>query len=141
MPDDGVRDGMLRPLLDGRGETDHRRSAGAVQRHHVDDFGRAAGERPRLVEGNAAHAARALEMRAALDQHAFARGAGQRRDDRDRRRNDERAGTRHDEQHERAVQPGAPVLMEDERRANRNEGGERHDHGRVHAREALDEHL
>ncbi len=84
----------------------------------------------------------ALEVGAALDQHAFARRAGERGDDRHRRRDDERARTRHDEQHERAVDPrrassapatsgGAIATTTDKREHQR----------RVDAREPLDHRL
>ena len=84
----------------------------AVERHDVDHFWRAARERAGLVERDAADAAGALEVRAAFDQHALARRARQRRHDRDRRGDDERARTGDDEQHQRAVDPDVPVRTE-----------------------------
>ena len=71
----------------------------------VDDLRRAARQRAGLVERDAADAAGPLEVRAAFDQHALPRRAGQRRDDRHRRRDDERARAGDDEQHERAIDP------------------------------------
>ena len=46
-----------------------------------------------------------LEVRAALDQHAAPRGRGERRHDRDRRRDHQRAGAGDHQQHQRAVGP------------------------------------
>ena len=115
-----------------------RRSSGTTSDH----LGHAARQRAGLVERDAAHRGRALEVRAALDQHALPRRAGQRRDDRHRRRDDERAGTRDDQQHERAVDPRSA-----RRRRTRAAGATasataRADHRRrVDAREALDERL
>ena len=78
---------------------------------------------------------------AALDEHALARGAGQRRDDRHRRRDDERARARHDEQHERAVDPRRASPVKSERRHDGHGRRQRDDRRRVDAREALDERL
>ena len=65
-------------------------------------------QRAGLVERDAAHGRQPLERGAALDQHALARRRGQRRHDRDRRRDDERARARDHQQHERAVDPRTP---------------------------------
>ncbi len=72
---------------------------------HVGDRHAAVRQRPGLVEGDAADRAEPLEMRAALDEHALARGRRQRRDDRDRRRDHERARTGDDQQRQRAIDP------------------------------------
>ena len=98
--------------------------ADAVQRNDLDHLGRAARQRAGLVEGDALHAARPLQVRAPLDEHAFPRRAGQRRDDRHRGGDHERAGTRHDEQHERAIDPRVPRAREGERRDDGQRGGE-----------------
>ncbi len=80
-------------------------------------------------------------MRAALDQHALARRAGERRDDRDRRRDHQRARAGDDQQDERAVEPVVPVLMKRQRR-HHGDGGRQHEHRRrVDAREPLDQRL
>ena len=135
--------GMLRPLLDRRGQ--RRRSTrrrAPFERDDVDDLRRAARQRAGLVERDAADAAGALEVHAALDEHALARRAGQRRDDRHRRRDDERARARDDEQHERAIDPVVPARAE--RRAAerpRPPPPARCTDRRVDAREALDEGL
>ena len=59
---------------------------------HIDDVEPPFGQRAGLVEGDAPHRRQALQPRAALDQHALARRRGQRRHDRDRRRDHQRAG-------------------------------------------------
>ena len=48
-------------------------------------------------------------LRTALDQDAFARGGCERGHDRDGRRNDQRAGARDHQQHERSIEPCAPA--------------------------------
>ena len=65
-----------------------------------------------------------LEMRAPFEQHALPRGGRQRGHDRDRRRDDQRAGTGNDEEHERAVDPVAPRPAEHQRRHEPNQDGQ-----------------
>ena len=113
----------------------------AVERHHVDDFRRTARQRAGLVERDAADAAGPLEVRAALDQHALPRRAGQRGDDRHRRRDDERARARHDEQHQRAVDPRLPRRRQASGGTTATSDRQDDDRRRVDAREALDERL
>ena len=105
---DRARDGMLGSLLHGRGQRDNRVLRHAVQGDDVDDRRRSAGQRAGLVESHAPHASRPLEMRAPFDEHAFARRARKRRDNRNRRGDHQRTGTRDDQQHEGAVDPGFP---------------------------------
>ena len=141
--DDRLRDRVRRALLDRRGEADDgvRGAVAGAERQHVDHSRHAARQRPRLVEGDAADAAGALQVRAAFDQHALARRAGERGDDRHRRRDDERARARHDEQHQRAVDPRLPAAAERERRHDGDPYRQHDDGRRVDAREALDQRL
>ena len=59
---------------------------------------------PVLSTATAANRREPLEVQAALDQHAVARRRGQRRDDRDRRAQHERARAGDDQQHQRAIE-------------------------------------
>ena len=71
----------------------------------------------------------------------LARRRRERGDNRDRRRDHEGAGTRDDEQDERAVDPYVPAGAEHQRRDDRDCRGQRDDRRRVDAGEALDERL
>ena len=100
-----------------RRQPQHLRSGHAVGRHDVDDPQPAVRQRAGLVERDAAHRRELLEASAAFDQHALARRRRQRRHDRDRRGDHQRARTGDDQEHERAVDPLAPGPAE--RRAAR----------------------
>ena len=138
---DRARDGMLGSLLHRCGQRDNRARGHAVERHDVDDLGRPAGERAGLVERHAPHASRTLEMRAAFDEHALARRARKRRDNRNRRGDHQRARTRDDQQDQRAVDPGLPRAITEQRRHDGDSHRQRNDGRGVDAREALDECL
>ena len=62
-------------------------------------------QRARLVERDRSQPRQALQMDAALDQHAAAGRGGQADTIRDRRRDHERAGAGDHQQHQRAIQP------------------------------------
>ncbi len=141
MPKDRVRDRVIRPMFDRRSQRDHRASRGAVKWHDGDNLRDAAGERPRLVECDAADGSGPLEVRAAFDQNALSGGTRQRRDDGYRRRDHECARARDDKQHERAIQPGLPGFTERHRRHHRDADGKCDHRRRVNAREALDDGL
>jgi len=107
----------------------------------VDDRRRPAGQGASLVKSHAPHTPRTLEMRAPLDEHPFARRARECRDNRNRRGDHERAGTRDDQQDQGAVDPGFPRAITEQRRHD-GDGHRQRDDGRcVYAREALDECL
>ena len=110
-------------------------------RDDLDHFRRAARERAGLVERHALHRREPLEMEAALDEDAAPRGGGERRHQRDRRRDDERARTRDDEQHERRDRSTSSPGPSRERRHDRDERRQHDDGGRVDPREAIDEGL
>ena len=116
--------------------------SGAVHRQHVDDVQPAVRQRPGLVERDAADRRQLLEVRAALDEHALPRRRGQRRHDRHRRRDDERARARDHQQHERSINPRRPAgTAKEQGGASAIDDRERqHDRG-VDAREAIDERL
>ena len=114
---------------------------GAVQRDDIDDFGHAARQRAGFVERHAADRAGPFEVRTAFDQHAFARGARQRGHDRHRRRNNQRARARDDQQHQRAIDPASQRRTEGQRRNDGDRERQRDDRRRVDAREPLDECL
>ena len=106
--------GMLGPLLDRGRERNHFGRRDIPRADDLDDLRRAARQRAGLVERDAPHLARALEVRAALDEHALARRAGERRNDRDRCRDDQRTRARNHQQHERPVEPRLPAAADDE---------------------------
>ena len=132
---------MRRATLDGRRQAHDRRHANAIHRHHVHHFRHTASQRAGLVERDAVDAAGALEMHAALDEHALACRSRQRRDDRDGRRDDERARAGHHEQDECAIDPVVPPQLKSQRRHDRHGRRQQHDGRRVDPREALDERL
>ena len=104
--------------------------------------GQASGRhRAGLVERHDAHAGQPLEVNAALDEHTLPRRPGERRHDRDRRRDDERARAGHDQQHERAIEPHLEWLAEREDRHDRHSERQDHHRRRVPGREAIDELL
>ena len=106
--DDRAPDRMLGSRLERGREREDLGGLRAVERHDLADAETALGQRPGLVERHTPHRREPLEPRAALDEHALARSRGQSRDDRDGRRDDERAWARDDEQHQRSVDPRAP---------------------------------
>jgi hypothetical protein len=67
-----------------------------------------------------------------------ARAAAASEANRDRGRDDQRAGTGDDEQHQRPVEPVAPRGAEEERRRKEDENREQHDRRRIDAGEAFD---
>ena len=109
--DDGPADRMLRPRFERRRQlrstSDGCRAVERQRRRRraVRPFVSV----PVLSNATQRDGGQPLEPRAALDEHALARRGGQRRHDRHRRRDDERARARDDQQHERAVDPGAPL--------------------------------
>ena len=141
--DDGAADRMLRARLERGRQLQESRSGGApFERRHADDVELPFGQRAGLVERDAAHVRQTLEVRAPFDQHALARRGGERGDDRDRRRNDQRARARDDEQHERAVDPAAPRCPGRARAARCPISDGEDEHGRrVDPREPIDERL
>ena len=109
--------------------------------NHVDDAQLPVRQRAGLVERHAAHRRQLLEVRAALDQHALARRGGQRRHDRDRRRDHQRARAGDDEQHQRPIDPRAPGPAEAAAARRRRAAASDEHRRRVDAREPLDERL
>ena len=77
-----------------------------LDRAHVDDAEEPVRQRPRLVDRHGGDRGQPLEVQAALDQHAVPRRRGQRRDDRDRRAQHERARAGDDQQHQGAIERG-----------------------------------
>ena len=132
-----LRDRMLGALLDGRRERDDGARRHAAERDHVHDLQHAARQRTGLVERHAAHAGGPFEVHAALDEHAFARRASERRHNGDGGRDDERTRAGDDEQHESTVDPGVPTATHDERWHSRESNGECDDRRRVDTREAF----
>ena len=110
---------------------------------HVDigDDRAAMGQRAGLVDGHQAHPARLLEVRAALDQDPSPGRPAEPGDDGDRGRDDERARTGEDEEHERPVEPVAEAAeVEGDRERGGRDGDGEHDR-RVDGGEAIDEAL
>ena len=105
-PEDGLRDrdGSTAPRAPPR-RAALRARVEPLMRLDARHLGRAARQRARLVERHARDARQRLEVPAALDEHALARRAGQRRHDRHRRRDHQRARARDHQQHERAIRP------------------------------------
>ena len=97
--DDRARDRMLRIAARLRRPARRSRARRMPFKVTTSTCRRPAGQRASLVERHAPYAARALEMRAALDEHALVRGARERRHNRHRRGDHERAGARDDQQH------------------------------------------
>ncbi len=128
-------------MFDRRRQRDDGVGRCVAERRHLDDLRRPERESARLVERHTPDACGAFEMDAALDQHALARGAGERGDNRDRRRDDERARARHDQQHQRAVDPRVPEATEHKRRRDGDGDRKQQHRGRVDTREAFDERL
>ena len=95
----------------------------------------------RLVECHDADGREPLEHGPALQQQATTRGGRQRRDHRDGCRDDERARTRHDEQHERALDPGDPRCPREQRRHEGHRRGKPQHDRRVDGRETIDGRL
>ena len=80
------------------------------------------GQRAGLVERHTAHGRQALQVCASLDEHARARGGGQRRHNRHGSGDDQRTRTRHHEQHQRTVEPLAPSPGGQRQGFNRGDG-------------------
>ncbi len=96
---------------------------------------------PVLSKATTLSVRRLLEVGAALDQHAAARGRAERRQDAHRRRDHERAGARDDEQGERPVEPGARTAAPRQRRQDRDQRSRSRRRRRVLRGEAVDDGL
>ena len=138
--DDGPRQRVLAEPLDGRGHGEQPLLRHAVQADDVGDLRPAGGERAGLVEGDRPQLGRLLQVHAALDEHAVARGAREGGEDADRRGDDQGARAADDEQRQAAVEPR--VERGAEQRRHEGDGRRhRHDDRRVARREAVDDAL
>ncbi len=122
-----------------RGQLQQRLASHALLRMHGHDTEAAVGQSARLVEDDRAHLGKRFQIARAFHQDAAPAGRADAGEKRERHADDERAGTRHNEEHERALYAGRPALAEQNRRHKREQGRAAHDDGRVDAREASDE--
>ena len=83
---DGLRQRMVRPLLDGGGGGQHHVLGDSVRRHDLHDLRLADGERAGLVEDDDVELGRVFERRGVLEQDAVHRAEAGTHHDRHRRR-------------------------------------------------------
>jgi len=100
---DGASEHVARVLLGGGDEAEQAVLVAAVRRPDRDDLGKAVGQGSGLVEGHRAGAGELLERGPAFDDHAVARPTAHPGDERDRRRDEQRARRR---DHEHLGEPG-----------------------------------
>ena len=103
MRGDGAIDRVRRARRHGGRGREHGARLDALDGPHVHDAEDAVRQRPRLVDRHRGDGREALEVQAALDQHAAPRRRRERRHDRDRRAQHERARAGDDQQHQRAI--------------------------------------
>ena len=145
--DNRAPDWMLRARFECRGDAQHAVARHAVDTDHMGHGNAAVRQRPGLVERDTSHGREPFEGRAALDQHPAPRGAGDRRHNRNRRRDHQRTRAGDDQQRERAVGPHsefAPTRVgagNDNRRHDGEERRENHHRRRVAFRKAIHECL
>ena len=106
--DNRSRQRMIGVGLQARRAREQLRLCVIGERQDLRHDGSARGQRARLVERDGAKPCRRFDEDAALDQNAVSSGGRERRNDGHRRRDDERAGTADDEQHERTIGPVGP---------------------------------
>ena len=120
--------------VNGRSDAENFRFGLRVEPNDLNNARLPFGDRAGLVHCQRPEIANGFQVRAALDENSPSRHDCESRNDGNRCRNDKRARTRNDQQHERAIGPRRPACAKEQRRNHKDQQRQRHDRGCVGAK-------